>query len=85
MHTPAIRLNPTAGAPALRRLLASHRPFLRSRFLCTSCHITWRGEESDCRQCGMPATSRSYRHRSLLQSLLDDVGASLHPRQEAVS
>lgn len=86
MHAPAIRLNPTAGAPVLRRLLTAHRPRLRWNFRCTSCHTTWHGEESDCRQCGMPATSRPYRHRSALQRLLDDVGAGLrHPHPEALS
>ncbi|MFJ2007941.1 hypothetical protein [Streptomyces chartreusis] len=64
-------------ATEIMREIAARSPRLRCtpESVCTrrQCGVAWRGEEGDCWNCGMPATSTYRRRGSALQKLLTQV------------
>jgi hypothetical protein len=74
-RTPARR----SAAEIMRDIAArSTRLHRTPEFACTrhQCDVAWRGEESDCWNCGLPATATFRRRGSALQKLLAQVDAT---------
>jgi hypothetical protein len=67
---PRHRLTPAAVTAVLRAAPAPRLRLTAARtFICEPCLVSWSGDEADCWNCGLPATtSRTRRraHRALL-------------------
>ncbi|MFD9519746.1 hypothetical protein [Streptomyces sp. NPDC059979] len=60
-------------AARILRTIAQASPLLREAahgHVCARCDVAWTGQESDCWNCGYPATFSSHRQDSALQRLL---------------
>ncbi|MEU5108192.1 hypothetical protein AB0H07_39045 [Streptomyces sp. NPDC021354] len=64
------RLSNNNTAAIMRAIAASPREFVCDR---PTCEVAWRGEETDCWNCGLPATYQDPRRGSALERLLATV------------
>lgn len=61
------RLSPAVIAAVLRASPAPRlRPIAARTLICEPCCVTWAGDEADCWNCGLPATTS--RTRRVLQA-----------------
>ncbi|MFI9588260.1 hypothetical protein ACIHCQ_42245 [Streptomyces sp. NPDC052236] len=69
-HTPA-------AVAAIMRSIGQRRrlplPAAGRAFICSPCSVSWVGEEADCWNCGLPASSEYARHSAAVRTLLASV------------